>query len=475
MAKLLHLGRPALPRLDKVRRMAMAMRRQAPPMCKRRAQAKLRPLRAPPSVRDVRLPPGWAGVSFKALGFAGQERLLVTDVPKACFSSPAFGAAAAAQVGGVRVGDEIVAINGDAPERFAERVATVGDALNACSAARPPHLPGALDKYAAPPCTSCDLVRRRADMGLAAALQLWMRATKRDTPIVLGVRTPSSPLLALASPRATAASAVAAAAAAAAARPATTRKRPLPAGIDCTLGDMPRPAKGGTTPAAAAPAAAAPVAAAAPFDVAPPRAVYNPLRPAASAASTAPAALVAVAAPVDVAPPRAVYNPLRPAASASSAAPAAPAAKKAAGPPPAPKIVAGGFSCEEWAVGSGDKAATLGQSVTFKYDVLVVGKKSSVISAKKTGDKHKDDGGEIVERGEITCRLGEAEVVDGWMDGNLDIEEVLASWGHGVTGMRLGGKRRIRIPPKAGFCDSGGDVIPKGAEVLFDVTLKKLG
>jgi len=59
----------------------------------------------------------------------------VAEVPKACFSSAAFGAVGAMpQVDGVLEGDEIVTINGDSPSRIAERIVESGDALNAAVA-----------------------------------------------------------------------------------------------------------------------------------------------------------------------------------------------------------------------------------------------------------------------------------------------------------------------------------------------------
>merc|ERR1712228_554488 len=80
----------------------------------------------------------------------------------------------------------------------------------------------------------------------------------------------------------------------------------------------------------------------------------------------------------------------------------------------------------------------------------------------------------VFERGEVSCRLGHSEVLDGWVDGNVDIEEVLGAWSRSLAGMRVGGGRRIWIPSRRGFRDGGGDAVSATTELLFDVDLKKI-
>ena len=62
--------------------------------------------------------------------------------------------------------------------------------------------------------------------------------------------------------------------------------------------------------------------------------------------------------------------------------------------------------------------------------------------------------------GSISFRLGENKVIKGWEQG--------------LVGMRVGGTRVLKIPPRLAYGDRGaGDgVIPPGAHLQFDVELK---
>ena len=102
-----------------------------------------------------------------------------------------------------------------------------------------------------------------------------------------------------------------------------------------------------------------------------------------------------------------------------------------------------GLTIEDLVVGTGDTAAA-GQRVSVHY--------TGWTTDGKKFDSSKDRGQPFI------FSLGEGEVIRGWDEG--------------VAGMKVGGKRKLTIPPELGYGSRGaGKVIPPNATLLFEVEL----
>ena len=115
--------------------------------------------------------------------------------------------------------------------------------------------------------------------------------------------------------------------------------------------------------------------------------------------------------------------------------------------PPPPSAA---FSQTELATGSGPQAGK-GARVTVNYTGWLYD--ASKPESKGTKFDSSDD------HGPITFTLGVGEVIPGW--------------DQGFTGMRVGGKRRLIIPPNLGYGAEGtpGGPIPPNAGLVFDMEL----
>jgi FKBP-type peptidyl-prolyl cis-trans isomerase len=96
---------------------------------------------------------------------------------------------------------------------------------------------------------------------------------------------------------------------------------------------------------------------------------------------------------------------------------------------------------EELGPGNGDTTAMAGHTVDLKY-------------------KGTFTDGRVFDSGQFTFRVGSGQVIQGF-----DM---------GVTGMKVGGKRRITVPPELGYGARGSGPIPGNTTLVFELEIVKI-
>ena len=97
----------------------------------------------------------------------------------------------------------------------------------------------------------------------------------------------------------------------------------------------------------------------------------------------------------------------------------------------------------------------------------------------KEGNGTKAKKGDVVEV-HYTGKLTDGKQFDsskgrGAFKFELGAGTVIKGWDQGVAGMKIGGKRKLTIPPDLGYGKRGaGGVIPPGATLIFEVELLKV-
>lgn len=110
------------------------------------------------------------------------------------------------------------------------------------------------------------------------------------------------------------------------------------------------------------------------------------------------------------------------------------------------KTAASGLQYQDLQVGSGQPPLMM-QSVHVAY----VGKLAD---------------GHVFDQGSSDFKLGKGELIKGWEEGLLG--------GNGVEPMRVGGKRKLIIPPALGYGDKSYGPIPPNSTLIFEVELLRI-
>jgi peptidylprolyl isomerase len=156
----------------------------------------------------------------------------------------------------------------------------------------------------------------------------------------------------------------------------------------------------------------------------------------------------------------ACQSPMAPGSSSITPAPTVTATPSIPIPTTTPAVTSGktsgdlketpsGLKYQDLVVGDGARPL-LGQTVRLRYTGWTV-------------DGTKFDGNQEGAKPALELKLGKGEVIKGW--------EIGIGGGRGLEAMRVGGKRKLVIPPELGYGSNPMGTIPPNSTLVFEIEL----
>mmetsp|Transcript_10662 Transcript_10662/g.31785 ORF Transcript_10662/g.31785 Transcript_10662/m.31785 type:complete len:178 (-) Transcript_10662:27-560(-) len=125
-----------------------------------------------------------------------------------------------------------------------------------------------------------------------------------------------------------------------------------------------------------------------------------------------------------------------------------------------------------------DKLVQTGQSFRVKGDAPIAPPADEVCGIEDVvvGDgPAAEKGDEVAMQYVGTLEDGHRFDAGNWFTFTLGAGDVIKGWDQAIVGMKVGGRRKLVVPPKLGYGAKGSSPdIPPNATLLFDVTLKQI-
>ena len=128
-------------------------------------------------------------------------------------------------------------------------------------------------------------------------------------------------------------------------------------------------------------------------------------------------------------------------------------------------LVLGAVACTKKSTDAGSTQSSTGAAATLVKEDLKVGTGAEAVAGKRV---------KVNYTGTLTNGTKFDSSVDRGVPFEFDLGKglVIQGWEQGLLGMKVGGKRKLTIPPEMGYGERGaGGVIPPNATLIFEIEL----